>query len=72
MKTIPATRSGWKAPSSSAQNAPADSAISTARPVPVASITARASAANSLVRYASAATGRSEPPLPRPSKVTTR
>ena len=72
MKTIPATRSGWSAPSSSAQAAPSDSATSTARSVPVASMTARASAVNSAERYASGSVGRSERPLPRPSKVSTR
>ena len=51
---------------------PHDSATSAARSVPVASITAIASAANSPVLYASAPLGRSERPLPRPSNVTTR
>jgi hypothetical protein len=43
-----------------------------ARSVAVASITISASSANSVVLYASAPTGRSERPFPRPSKVTTR
>jgi len=50
MKTMPATRSGCKAPSSSAQVAPSDTATSTARWVPVAFITASASAVNSATR----------------------
>jgi hypothetical protein len=72
MKTMPAARSGCSAPSSSAQVAPSDRATSTARSVPVASMTVSASAVNSAGRYASAPAGRSERPLPRPSKVTTR
>jgi hypothetical protein len=44
----------------------------TARGVWVASITARASAAYSGSAYASGSVGRSERPLPRPSKVITR
>ena len=44
----------------------------TARSVPVASITAIASAANSGSAYASGSVGQSERPFPRPSKVTTR
>ena len=43
-----------------------------ARSVCVASITAIASAANSLSAYASGSIGRSERPLPRPSNVITR
>ena len=50
MKMIPATRSGCRAPSSSVQAAPSDTPTSTARSVPVASITASASAVNSAGR----------------------
>ena len=72
MKTTPSTRSGWPAASSSERSAPRDSAASTADSVPVASITARASAANSGSAYCSGSGGRSDFPLPRPSNVTTR
>ena len=51
---------------------PARATRATARSVPVASITASASAANSSSRYASGSGGRSERPLPRPSNVSTR
>ena len=50
MNTILSTRSGWLAASSSDRSAPRDSDTSTARSVPVASITASASAANSSSR----------------------
>ena len=72
MKAIPSTRSGCSAARSSDRSAPLDSETSTARSVAVASITASASAANSSSRYASGSVGRSERPLPRPSKVMTR
>ncbi len=72
MKTAPATRSGCPAASSSARCPPSESETTTARAVPVASITASASAANSRSSYPATAAGRSERPLPRPSKVTTR
>ena len=42
------------------------------RSVPVASMTASASAANSSSAYAGTPSGRSDFPFPRPSKVTTR
>ena len=55
MKTAPSTRSGCSAASSSARCAPSESETSDARcSVPVASITASASAANSCSSYASA------------------
>jgi len=44
----------------------------TTGPVPVASSTARVSAANSWCVYASAPVGPDDRPLPRPSNVTTR
>ena len=72
MNAIPSTRSGCPAASSSDRSAPRDSAASTACSVPVASITASASAANSGSAYCSGSGGRSDFPLPRPSKVTTR
>ena len=72
MNTMPSTRSGWCAPSSSDRSAPRESDTSVARSVPVASITARASAANSSSRYASGSGGLSDRPLPRPSNVSTR
>ena len=53
-----------------ARCAPTESDTITALSVAVASITARASAANSASWYPAA--GRSERPLPRPSKVSTR
>ena len=65
-------RDGSRPSSSASVRAHRDSATRTARSVPVASITARASAANSARRYASGSVGRSERPLPRPSKVSTR
>ena len=47
MKTAPATRSGWSAASSVPQSAPQESPTTTADSVPVASITASESSANS-------------------------
>ena len=72
MNARPRTRVGCSAATSSERTAPRDSDTSTALSVPVASITASMSAANSSSRYASGPRGRSEPPLPRPSNVTTR
>ena len=71
MKTAPPIRSGCSAARISPRCAPSESETSTARSVSVASITARASAANSRSSYPPLG-GRSERPLPRPSKVTTR
>ena len=72
MNTAPSTRSGWSAASMqralrAEREADDDRAIG-----PVASMTAIASAANSRSVYAAGSVGRSERPLPRPSKVTTR
>ena len=72
MYAIPATRSGCSAATRVPQSTPAESPTRTAAPVPVASITASVSAANSASRYAATPLGRSERPLPRPSNVTTR
>ena len=72
MATRPSTRSGWPAASRLPHLAPAERPTSVARSRPVASITASASAVYSASAYADAPTGRSERPLPRPSKVTTR
>jgi len=62
----------YKAPAARTRErcAPTESETMTARSVAVASITARASAANSASPYP--VSGRSERPLPRPSKVITR
>ncbi len=70
--TSPCTRSGCSAATWAAQAAPLERPTSTARSTPAASITATVSAAYSAFEYAAAPSGRSEPPLPRPSKVTTR
>ena len=72
MNAAPATRSGCSAASSTPQSDAHDTPTMTARSVAVASRTASASSANSRIEYASAPCGRSERPLPRPSKVTTR
>jgi hypothetical protein len=72
MKTQASIRSGWFAASSRARWAPIEKPTMIARSVRVASITAIASAANSLSAYASGLVGRSERPLPRPSNVMTR
>ena len=70
--TTPCTRSGCSAATWAAHAAPLESPTSTARSTPTASMTATVSAAYSALAYAAAPAGRSEPPLPRPSKVTTR
>ncbi len=72
MATTPSTRSGCSAAAVIAQAAPQDSATSTAWSSPVASMTAITSAVHSAFEYAAAPTGRLEPPVPRPSYVTTR
>ena len=72
MKIAPAMRSAWSAASSSAPPAMAQWATMTQRGVPVASRTARASSASGCGPYSAAVSGRSERPLPRGSKVTTR
>lgn len=72
MNTAPSTRSGCSAASSIARCAPRESATITAASVPVSSMTARASAANSASAYAPRPFGRSERPLPRGSNVTAR
>ena len=70
MKTAASTRSGCSAAKISPRCAPIDNDTSAARSVPVASITARASAAKARSSYP--AGGRSDRPFPRPSKVSTR
>src|SRR3954469_10658505 len=72
MSTAPVTRSGAVAASRAVITPPRDTPATTARPVPVASITARTSAACSANVYAAGSVGRSARPLPRPSTVTTR
>ena len=72
MAKIPSTRSGWSAATCRAQGVPHDSETRTARSVPVASSTATVSAAYCSLVYAAGPVGRSDSPLPRPSKVTTR
>ena len=72
MNAAPATRSGCSAASKTPQSAAHETPTTTARSVAVASSTASASSANSRIVYASAPTGLSERPFPRPSNVTTR
>jgi hypothetical protein len=72
ISTSPETRSGWAAAASTEAQAPADRATTAARSVPVASITATMSSPYWDGVCAAAPAGRSERPLPRPSKVTTR
>ena len=72
MKTAPRTRSGWSAASSSAAAAGAQWQTTTASATPAASSTASASCAVRRGPYSSALSGRSDRPLPRGSKVTTR
>ncbi len=72
MNTAASTRSGLWLARKRFHIVPADAETVIADSVPVASITASASSANSFGEYAASLCGRSERPLPRPSKVTTR
>ena len=72
MKNAPRTRSGCSAASSSVAAAGAQWQTITASATPAASSTASASCAVTRGPYSSAVSGRSESPLPRGSKVTTR
>jgi hypothetical protein len=72
MNAAPSTRSGCSAARRSARCAPRDRLTRNARSTPFASITASASFTNSSSVYARSPAGRSDLPLPRGSKVSTR